>query len=262
MHLTFKPLPLILLFSVLISSCGKEIEDPYPPSKPQWIPKSGVEEWPERGIDAEPGNVIYMEWYPNPEPDIDGYALYRKAASDTLERFDQIAYLAINDPFQPSTSYHDIDVFIDYKVELYRYFLRAKDTGGNFSTSSDTIEYGLMHPVSRWMSPSSFTDTVSNNFDFSWGFDGILTMEDYAITILDYSSKNLIVRTWFQPGSYTGAVESWSFIPQWKIYNGDSVWIDLQSGHNYQWRLDMQADYNEDKEHIGSESEWQYFTVR
>lgn len=249
----------LFVFLTLLLSCGKEIEDPYPPSKPQWIPKSGVEEWPERGIDAEPGNVIYLEWYPNPESDIDGYILYRSIKSDTLVHFEQIVYLAINDPFQPSTSFRDDDT----QINGYFYFLRAKDTGGNLSPPSDTLDYTLINPIlAATMTPQSLSDTVQTPVTFSWGYSYAIAMEDYVLTILDANTLELIIRDGFQPTQYVGGTESRTFHPYWLVENGDSMWVDLQSGHSYQWRIDMQAKYNDDKEHTGSESEWRYFTVR
>ena len=263
MHSPLKLMPHILLFSVLISGCGKEIEDPYPPSKPQWIPKSAVEEWPERGIDAEPGNVIYLAWYPNPETDIDGYALYRKATSDTLERFEQIAYLAVDDPFRSGLSYQDDDVLATTQIERYDYYLRAKDTGGNLSQPGDTLDYALLLPIAgATMIPQSLADTVEAPISFSWGYSYVTAMEDYVITILDAETQDLIIRDWFQPTQYVGGTETWTFHPYWRIDAGDSTWIDLQSGHSYQWRIDMQADYDGNLEHTGSESDWRYFTVR
>ena len=259
-----KGFTLLSLVCFIFLSCGKEVEDPYPPSKPEWIPKSGVEAWPEQGIDAAPGNVIYLEWYPNPETDIDGYALYRRAASDTLERFDQIAYLSINDPFQPSTSYSDDDVIAAANVERYYYYLRAKDTGGNLSETSDTLDYALLIPIyAATMSPQSLSDTVETPVQCSWSYNYHAAMEDYVLTILDVNTQDLIARTWFQPTQYVGGTESWTFHPYWRIAGGDSTWIDLQSGHSYQWRIDMQAGYGgDDTEDAGSESAWRYLTVR
>ena len=256
----------LIVFSVillLLFSCGKEIEDPYPPSSPQWIPKSEVEVWPERGIDAEPGDVIYLEWYPNPEPDIDGYALYRKAESDTLERFEQVAYLSISDPFQSSTSYRDEDALVTYQIERYDYYLRAKDTGGNLSPPGDTLDYALLIQLSSArMDPQSLTDTLNTEREFTWAYGYNIAMEDYVLTILDAQSQALIIRDAFQPTQYIGGTERWTFHPYWKVENGDSIWVDLQSGHTYQWRIDMQADYDGNIERTGSESNWCYFTVR
>lgn len=248
---------------LILSNCGKEIEDPFPPSKPEWIPKSAIDDWPERGIDAEPGNVIYLEWHPNPETDIDGYVLYRMVASDTLERFEDIAFLSISDPFRPSTSYRDDDVTVSTQIERYYYYLRAKDTGGNLSPPSDTLNYALLRAIEAiTMLPQSLTDMVETPVELSWSYNYHVAMEDYVLTILETTTQELVTRAWFQPTQYIGGTESWTFQPFWRVEDGDSVRVDLASGHSYQWRIDMQASYHGDVEATGSESAWRYFTVR
>lgn len=255
--------PVFLSMILVLTYCGKEIEDPFPPSKPEWIPKSVVDDWPEQGIDAEPGNMIYLEWYPNPETDIDGYVLYRMAASDTLEKFEDIIYLSVNDPFRPSTSYLDEDVLVSTQIERYYYYLRAKDTGGNLSPPSDTLTYALLRAIeATTMLPQSLTDTVEAPVELSWSYNYHVAMEDYVLTILETTTQELVTRAWFQPTQYIGGTESWTFQPFWRVVDGDSVWVDLKSGHSYQWRIDMQADYDGDVEATGSESAWRYFTMR
>ncbi len=245
---------------ILLTACGKEIEDPFPPSKPEWIPKSAVEIWPETGIDAEPGNIIFLEWYPNPETDIDGYALYRLAESDTLRKFYRVAYIALDNPFIAHTEYRDDSVSVN---ERYDYYLRARDTGGNLSDPSDTLNYKLLIQISSAsMLPQTTTDSVDFNPELSWSYSYSAAMEDYALTILDLAAQTLVIRIWFQPTNYTGGRESWIFHPFWYVENGDSTWIKLESGHIYQWRIDMQADYDGAIEHTGSESDWRYFTVK
>ncbi len=254
-------LPRIGLYSLLllVVACGTDVEDPYPPSAPHWVEKTAVEVWPERGIDAEPGG-IFLEWEPNPEPDVTAYLIYRAEYNDTLPELEfELLYTVDQQTQGALTSYLDETAAVDVR---YYYFLRARDTGDNLSPPSDTLFYQRLPAVDpASMFPRTFEDTISLMPRFEWNYGYHTAMEDYVITILRYNDESLVERVWFQPGDYTGGREHWDFHPHWEVRDGDSVWVTLEPGTRYQWRIEQNAQYDGNREHAGAESAWAYFVT-
>ena len=237
------------------------MEDAFPPDFPVWVEKSEATTWPEKDIDATETGDILLQWILSDEDDIAKYLIFRGVLNDSsLEiDFEKIDIIDLNNPFESPDQYLDESAVVNQR---YYYYLLAEDSGENLSDPSDTLDYMLLPSVyPSVMIPSSLNDIVSATPDLTWSYNYGTAMEDYVITLLDYDSKEFIVRDWFQPGNYVGSGEDWTFTPYWRVVNGDSTWMELLSMHRYQWRIDQHADYEGNIEKTGSESAWAYFTV-
>ena len=250
-HSRLRCLGLLMMFNlslITIQSCGLDIEDPTPPSTPVWIQKSIQEEWPERGIDAHESGGIYLEWEQNPsEENITIYELYKAKYfedNDSLSEYSIVVSMNVTLPFTSE--------YIDHSPHPYiknYYKLRAIDASGNISDYSATLEYIVLPAVdSNTMHPNGITVEMTNDRTLSWVYGYAIIMEDYCITILD-DNNSLVIRSIVKPGNYTGLRESWV------LPNN----ISLNLGQIYKWRVDMGAQYIEERETAGSESNWATF---
>jgi hypothetical protein len=234
-------------FALLISACGLDIEDPTPPSPPQWVPKSLPEEWPERGIDAHESGGIYLEWEPNPEESIRVYLMYRAqyyGAIDSLGYYDLLARLEINK--STSLSHLDSDVSLE---TIYYYKMKAEDESGNRSEFSDSLGFALLPQIQiARMSPNGLSDRLNSARKLFWGYDGEIEMEDYCLTITDANGSS-VYRQAFSPGNYTSGSESKTLPAS----------LTLVSGEVYRWRVDTGARYINGLETAASESLWATF---
>jgi len=245
----FVSLPMLFLLGVLIlTACpGVDIEDPTPPSKPEWVQKSLPEEWPERGIDAHESNGIYLEWEPSFDEDIVAYTIYRAVwypARDSLGEYSLLTRLETNS--YPDPNY--IDGRVDVNVTYY-YTIEAEDASGNTSELSDPAFYKLLLQIkNEYMTPSGQTTPLDENRALSWFAISQIDLEDYCLTLLSQENE-LLARIVLQPKNYTGLKESW-YIPDTVV---------LKSGNIYKWRIDVGAKYVAGRETVGSESPWALF---
>jgi hypothetical protein len=239
---------LILNFSFMIVQCGLDIEDPTPPSPPIWIQKSLPEEWPERGIDAHESGGVFLEWEINPiEEDISMYHIFRAEKIEAIGAIGEFVPLrSFPAPYQNNPEFIDNNIAIGTK---YFYKLLAEDISGHKSPFSDTLGYTLMAKVnSGRMDPNGLLEELKNTRQLSWQYVMNIAMENYCLTILSENDA-LIWRELIQPTVYTDGLETWT-LPESAI---------LSSGSNYKWRVDMGAQYVNDRETRGSESEWASF---
>jgi hypothetical protein len=235
-------------FALLISACGLDIEDPTPPSPPQWVQKSLPEEWPERGIDAHEIGGIFLEWESNlPRENISEYLLYRARnfiAKDSLGAFHYLTSVQQSNP--SSLGYIDREIL---ESSMYTYRLLAIDDSDNSSPYSDSISYTWLLPVEQaTMSPNGLSDPLDVERKLHWAYEYHIRMESYCITILD-SNNDLILRHISNPNSYVGGSQAWQ-IP---------LEISLVSGNVYKWRVDLDGGYIDQLETAGSESLWATF---
>ena len=148
-------------FSLLISNCGLDIEDPTPPSAPHWVQKSLPEEWPELGIDAHESGGINLEWESNPvDEDVAKYYIYRATyfdINDSLSPYDLL--MSINVESNRLCKYTDQWVSIGIR---YFYKLRAENQSESISTFSDSITY-LSLPIIEYetVSRQSNSDKIA-----------------------------------------------------------------------------------------------------
>jgi hypothetical protein len=239
----------LLLFFLIFSfqSCGLDIEDPTPPSPPQWVPKSFSEEWPERGIDAHETGGIFLEWEPNPEQEIVKYLVYR---AQFFEKFDSLGDYSVLFQVEPepnkSLSYLDREVATSTK---YFYKLKAENTSNIQSQFSDSSWYSLLPRISiASMVPNGLLDQLSEDRKLSWGYRKDIEMENYCLTLIK-ENDDFVYRELFSPGNYVNDGES-KLIP---------MSIILELGHIYKWRIDTGAKYIMEFETAGSESPWATF---
>jgi hypothetical protein len=239
---------LFFLFSFVIIQCGLDIEDPTPPSPPTWIQKSLPEEWPERGIDAVEGGGIHLEWEAKNSDEVLFYRLYRATyfeVEDIVSPFDLIWEVAAENG--RLGQYDDINVQTGLQ---YWYKTTAEDATGSVSDYSDSISYTLLPQLNAdFMLPSGTYDLLPETRYLSWRYSPGISMEDYCLTIID-GADQLIMRVRFAPGNYIGHEEFY------EIHES----IELQEDTQYKWRLDIGADYFNERERSGSESVWLTFS--
>ena len=247
----FLPSTFGLLFtfhlSLLILSCGLDVEDPTPPSPPQWVPKSLPEEWPERGIDAHESGGIFLEWMSNSKDIIKSYFIYRAEhypEFDSLGRYEQIFKLNVD----TDTNFVYVDTAIKKGISYY-YKLKALDLSDNLSSYSDSLSYNMLPQIgSNVMTPNGLLDSLNSVRTLNWYFAYFIQMENYCLTILDHNNE-LVCRSIFSPSNYVTGYEYWQ-IP-------DSIALDL--GQIYKWRIEINAKYTDGVESAGSESPWATF---
>jgi len=246
---TVKWMPTLLTFtfSLLIATCGMDVEDPTPPSAPVWVEKSLPEEWPERGIDAHESGGIFLEWEPSTEENVERYHLYRARYDDVVDSLGAFELItSIDQDEQLANSFIDTDLAIRTK---YYYKLRSEDISGNLSAFSDSTFYALLPQISlESMQPNGVLDTLTGSRSFSWRYNYQVEMENYCVTIID-AQGDMVFRQILTPGNYISGHESWMPSDQ----------SALQSGEAYRWRVDIGARYEEEVELSGSESSWAIF---
>jgi len=242
------PTFLTVNFSLLISHCGLDIENPSPPDAPVWVAKSLLEEWPERGIDAQETGGIHLEWESSLDEEIVAYIIYRATYDDVSDSMGEYNILEKIEITSTPVGEHTDRSAYDY-VKYY-YKLKAEDTSENLSDFSESICYSLLPPIwLEYMIPNGQSSTLDSDRHLTWRYWNTMEMEDYCLTILT-DSNEMVLREVIAPTNYISAAEFW------QIPND----IVLVNGQLYQWRIDTSAKYVEDVETSGSESSWAVFT--
>ncbi len=237
----------ILLVSV---QCGKDIEDPVPPSTPVWVEKTAPESPVESGIDADPlGDYIVLQWHKNPDNDISGYELYRTSVSSD-SGFDHIADIDVFTSSGVDTFYIDDSVRLETN---YFYYLRAFDIAGNKSPRSDTIRYQIIEKV-------DLTEPLGNIQElkpiFKW-YDFSTVSYEYVIKIINIKTKEVIWISRLSRPNYGDLTQSVRY-----NFDNQAIQASLNSGSSYQWRVDAIALVDRNNVDLaGSESFWGYFAT-
>jgi hypothetical protein len=238
-------IPLVILF--YFQSCGLDIEDPTPPSPPQWVQKSVPDEWPERGIDAHESGGIFLEWESNLEDDIGAYYIYRATwyeLNDSLGDFDLLTILQI----KTLSQLYYIDRSAVSPIRYY-YKIKAENASNDISEYSDSTTYRLLPSIdTQLMVPNGVTERLNEERYLIWYYLIGMNIENYQLTITDMEN-NQVSRVALFPSDYSGNKEQWQ-IPSEVI---------LDSGKLYNWRIDICADYVDEFETSGSESGWARF---
>ena len=235
---------------LLLNTCGKNLEDPDPPSRPEWVAKSLPYDTTETGIDAVPnGDFIQLEWYTGDEDDLSSYRIYR-ASGDIENKFDLI------EEIQSDLMAGSINIYLDENVSInipYFYFLRAVDQAGNLSLRSDTVEYKLVVKVNL----RGLFDTTDVKPTFKWSDAGSAASE-YVIRVEQFNPNRVIWISALTPQNYSGDIQSLVYGSPDVFYLAQS---ELSSGVSYRWRIDIVSALDRENE-AGSESYWGYFTVQ
>ena len=251
MTLTGKPYLLLIASVSIIVKCGLNIEDPTPPSTPQWVQKSTPEQWPERGIDAHESGGIYLEWEAYPfDESIDEYLIYRAEYfefADSIGNFDLI--WRANIPSMAGNEHIDRDV---QENTTYYYKMKAKDISQNTSAFSDSLEYTLLPQINTaTLSPNGLFQELNASRALSWNFFYDITVEKFCVTILS-NTNEFVARQLLVPANYHGGNEVW-IIP---------IDVYLSPEVTYKWRVDMCANFRGGLEMTGSESVWATFIFK
>jgi hypothetical protein len=237
---------------LVFTNCGKNIEDPEPPARPEWVGKTSPYDTTEAGIDADPSsNAIVLEWRTGSEDDLASYRIYRATGSDKND-------FAFLDEVNAGASAGSISNYADEDISIgtkYFYFLRVVDLANNFSPRSDTLEYELI-PKVNLLSP---TGTItSNKPDFVWRDLNSLASE-YVIRVAQFSPNTTIWLAAVTRQNYTGESQVLHFGNGTVFYQAQA---ELTPGIDYRWRIDAIADVDRNNVEIaGSESEWKYFII-
>ena len=241
---------LITLFTACeILEIGGHLEDPNPPSSPQFIPQSSPTDTSQQGIGpADYVQGIQLEWYSNKEEDVEGYYIYRAEKSrdssfailDTVDIYTNII---------ESNSY--TDTLVNYYTN-YFYYITAFDYGRNESQSSDTIRYMLTEGVDL-VTPNGQIEDLQR---FVWYDFNSLTNE-YVIEFESLSdSKTLWISRFTRP-NYGDSEQRINY-----NYDNQAQLDSLQHHNTYRWRIhsiSMVDQYNCDIS--GAKSPWNYFSI-
>lgn len=251
----------LLLMSCFLFWAGcEDVEDPNPPDRPWLVPKSLPWEYEEQGIDADDKVAgIRLEWYRNPDPELEGYIVCR--ALDTSET-DELKFYAVDTVFAYSlnptlsdTEYVDTDITFGTQ---YYYFIRALDISENKSAPSDTVCY-ILAPSPGDCRPN-LAEKASVKPEFSWKFsnDFQYSINYYYIRLENITTRQIV---WFYGVprfDYTGQGQSVN-------YNADNKAAEpaLSPDYTYRWKVDAVGRQDPAGFEIeGSESPWITFQVK
>jgi len=240
MKVILKTLTFLVLCVMLIVSCEKDSNKTPPPARVIMVEKSAEDDAQERGIDAVPDwDAIYLEWHPNQEKTLEGYAIYRSQEENRN-------YLEIG---RVKKVYQVIDTFFtDKTVNLgttYYYYVRAYDDQGQLGEPSDTVHYHLLQkPLLLSPLGNSNTGVPIFSWDYPSGFppdEFVFRLQKKQPDTLNVLINKLHIRYDFP--------ENWTLL---ELGLPDT----LVSG-KYRWRIDPYA-----SEYKGSESHWGEFEVQ
>ncbi len=250
---------ILFLVIVLFFVCCEDIEDPNAPVSPVMVPKTLPWEYEERGIDADDKVTgIFMEWYRNPEPELEGYIVYRAVdTSKTREllfvRVDTVFAYPQN-PTLSDTEYVDTDIEFG---TMYYYYIRALDISENKSLSSDTVRYTLTPRPSDCTPDMSKRSEAKPEFSWKYSNDFQYGINYYYIRVENLSTREPV---WFYGVprlDYTGQGQTVKY-----DIDGHATEKSLSSEHTYRWKIDAigRQDF-EGYDIEGSESRWITFQV-
>jgi len=248
------PIYLLVVIILFFNACGKNLEDPDPPARPEWMPKSLPYDTTETGIDAIPeSDYIVLEWYTGNEDDLNTYRIYR--TSRKIENKYDLLEEVPSDLMAGS-----INTYLDESVSIgtsYFYFLRAVDQAGNLSPRSDTIEYKLVTKVNlREPVNVTITDVKPT---FKWSDVGTAASE-YVIRVEQLNPIQVIWLSALSRRGYTDEIQSIKYGTENTFYLTQE---ELSRGVNYRWRIDAVATFNREGDEVaGSESNWGYFRIQ
>jgi hypothetical protein len=219
--------------------------DTIPPGAPVLLPTPADSAWDETGTDAIPGeDWIQLVWLGQPEPDLEGYRIYRWTPPHEIPTLLDTKTLGTGDN---DTTYKDTSVQIGVR---YHYQVTALDRTGNESAKSDTADYMLIPKLSpeNLIEPRG-PDVEERQPTFSWISTGE-SLQNHLRVYDVLEEQTVWVSSGHNPFSSPHAV----------LYNDDGTAAQslLIPGREYWWRVDRQGSALRS----GSESNWVSFTVR
>jgi hypothetical protein len=187
-----------VLAAALAGGCGENqtASDDLPPSKPVWVERSSDDEYPQRGIRAEPvgsdaQHWVRLEWYGNPEPDVNGYRIFRAPEQVSTLNAYAVADLRVGVDLEPGGARY---VWIDKgdstggaPLDLlapdpdngfsrgYNWVIQAYDTAGNFSPRSEPQYYRLINNPYNLSAQRDSTNIYSISWSYQLNPDVLLS---------------------------------------------------------------------------------------
>jgi hypothetical protein len=250
---------MFVLMTLFFSWGCEDIENPTMPGRPVMVPKSLPWEYKEKGIDADDKVTgIFVEWYRNPEPEMEGYIVYRAADTSesrelTFVRADTVFAYPLN-PTLSDTEYVDTDVTFG---TMYYYYIRALDISENKSIPSDTVRYTLTPRPGECLPDMSEQAQVKPEFSWKYSNDFQYGINYYYIRVENLTTRESV---WFYGVprlDYTGQGQ----IVKYDI-DGNATEPALSSAYTYRWKVDaIGRQDSEGYEIEGSESRWITFQV-
>ncbi len=232
---------IFFLFSLAVMvSCEKDNNKTPPPARVILVEKSADDDAWERGIDAVPDeDAIYLEWHPNREKTLEGYAIYR--SEEENRNYREIGRVV--------KRYEVLDTtFTDKTVSIgvtYYYYLRAYNTQGSFGAPSDTVHYHLLQKP-LLLAPLGNINTGLPVF--SWNYPSGFPPDQFIFRLqkLQPDTVNILINK---------LNIRYEFPENWTL--SELGLPDTLATGKYRWRIDPYA--NEFK---GSESRWGDFVVQ
>ncbi len=239
----------LVIFLAFPGCQNEDINKVDPPARVILVPRSPDTSSVEHGIDAiyldsQPNrNAIFLEWHPNLENTLAGYAIYRSESSN--RNFANIARITQNFGFDT--------LFIDNSVSLYQryyYFIRAFDELDQYGSSSDTISYALVeNPIL-----SAPIGLIGSNRTpiFIWDFPANF-VPHYFVYRLE-RKQNQVYNNFYTQLLEMGA--DYDPHQEWRLSR--ATLLDSLNPGEYRWRIDpVGSELNQ-----GSESAWLVFIIQ
>ncbi len=231
---------ILIFLGLILQQCSDATNKPEPPARVELVPKTADTLAVEHGIDAVPeSNSIFLEWHPNQEKTLAGYAVYRSETPD--KNFAQVKKIA-SAAGGKDTTYVDS---VALNMRFY-YFVRAYDTEDQYGDPSDTVNYKLMEKA-ELLAPVGPSANPNPVFQWNFGPSGAPSFIFRLEKLIGNNRYGTLLTDSHSP-TYNNP-ESWQLsllgYPQ-----------PLTSGE-YRWRIDVDAGNN-----FGSESNWKTFTVQ
>lgn len=184
--------------AALLLGCGEDqtAGDDLPPSQPVWVERSRDDAYPQRGIRAQPVSSdaqywVRLEWYGNPEPDIDRYVIVRAREEFGPQRGIPVADLRMGVDIEPGQAEY---AWVDVGDSLggtprnmlaphpetgnsrgYYWMMIAYDTAGNRSAQSDAQYYRLINNPYEVSVGRDTTDVYAVSWSYLPNPDVVLT---------------------------------------------------------------------------------------
>jgi hypothetical protein len=186
------------LAAVVAWGCGENqtASDDLPPSQPVWVTRSADDVYPQRGIRAYPAisdaqHWVILEWYANPEPDVNRYVVVRSPEEFGPQRGFAVADLQIGVDIEAGRAeYTWVDVgdsvggvprdMLAPNPESgysrgYYWRILAYDTAGNRSPQSDPVYYRLINNPYDLSVQRDTTDLYALNWSYVFNPDVVLS---------------------------------------------------------------------------------------
>jgi hypothetical protein len=157
------------LFFIFLTGCGanETSRDDIPPTAPHLVERSPENLYAQRGIRPEPTATdnqyrVRIEWYPNTEPDVAGYRVWRRREDaqyfhwqiirdlrygTNLDRGPVLVFLDAGDDYlgHPSDLLRPDQPNDSISTRGFKWWIQAYDEAGNHSSLSDSLYFRMVN---------------------------------------------------------------------------------------------------------------------